>query len=133
MYGSWHLGRLQVGLSRAIRLAQCHSCRITAREALAVQIDGEPWLQPPCSLDIALKGQVRALAQHPRASLRSVMEGGTARACAWKGCCWCHTKRQRYWSAGCKVPVRRIEVLPPACTLLGALGSQCGFPCELLN
>ena len=77
MYGSWHLGRLQVGLSRAIRLAQCHSCRITAREALAVQIDGEPWLQPPCSLDIALKGQVRLLRNTP--ALRSVQSWREAR------------------------------------------------------
>ena len=38
VYGSWHLGKLQVGLSRAIRLAQCRSCRIVLREALPVQV-----------------------------------------------------------------------------------------------
>ncbi|CAL8462241.1 g1772 [Coccomyxa elongata] len=57
VYGSWHLGQLQVGLSRAIRLAQCRSVRITALEALPMQIDGEPWHQPPATLDISLKGQ----------------------------------------------------------------------------
>ena len=61
VYGSWHLGQLQVGLSRAVLLAQCRSCRITALEALPVQIDGEPWHQPPATLDISLKAQV----QHP--------------------------------------------------------------------
>ncbi len=61
VYGSWHLGQLQVGLSRAIRLAQCCSVRITALEALPMQIDGEPWHQPPATLDISLKGQVRSL------------------------------------------------------------------------
>jgi len=59
VYGSWHLGQLQVGLSRAVRLAQCRSARITALEALPLQIDGEPWSQPPATLDISLKGQAR--------------------------------------------------------------------------
>jgi diacylglycerol kinase (ATP) len=65
VYGSWHLGRLQVGLSRAVRLAQCRACRIRLVQALPVQVDGEPWLQPPCTLDIALKGQARPPAPLP--------------------------------------------------------------------
>ncbi len=58
VYGSWHLGKLQVGLSRAVRLAQCRTCRIVLSEALPVQVDGEPWHQPPATLDISFKGQV---------------------------------------------------------------------------
>lgn len=55
--GTWHLGKLQVGLSRARRLAQGQSIKIQLFAGLPVQIDGEPWLQPPCSLTITHHGQ----------------------------------------------------------------------------
>ena len=58
MFGSWHLGQLQVGLSKAIRLAQCRSLSITLRQALPVQVDGEPWKQSPATMHISLRGQV---------------------------------------------------------------------------
>lgn len=61
VYGSWHLGQLQVGLSRAIRLAQCRSVKIICMDTLAVQIDGEPWQQSPATLQVSLKGQASAL------------------------------------------------------------------------
>ena len=54
VYGSWHLGQLQVGLSRAIRLTQCSSVHITTREPLPMQIDGEPFLQAPATLQARL-------------------------------------------------------------------------------
>ena len=52
VYGSWHLGQLQVGLSKAIRLTQCSSIRITTQHALPMQLDGEPWLQAPATLQV---------------------------------------------------------------------------------
>ena len=56
--GAWHLGKLQVGLSRARRLAQGQLIRIhTFVSSFPVQIDGEPWIQQPCSLEIAHHGQ----------------------------------------------------------------------------
>ncbi|XP_042011718.1 diacylglycerol kinase 1-like [Salvia splendens] len=55
--GTWHLGKLQVGLSRARRLAQGQSIKIQIFAGLPVQIDGEPWFQPPCSLTITHHGQ----------------------------------------------------------------------------
>ena len=58
VHGSWHLGQLQIGLSRPIKLAQCRSARITLLEAIPVQMDGEPWRQPPATLDVSLHGQV---------------------------------------------------------------------------
>lgn len=57
IYGTWHLGKLQVGLSRAGRLAQGQSIKIRTFEALPMQIDGEPWIQNPCTLDISHHGQ----------------------------------------------------------------------------
>ncbi|KAL0033148.1 hypothetical protein WJX79_005638 [Trebouxia sp. C0005] len=61
VYGSWHLGQLQVGLSKARRLCQCSSATITTLETLAMQMDGEPWLQAPAKLNIELKGQAHML------------------------------------------------------------------------
>ncbi|KAA8542534.1 hypothetical protein F0562_023686 [Nyssa sinensis] len=55
--GTWHLGKLQVGLSRARRLAQGQSIKIQLCAALPVQIDGEPWSQQPCTLTISHHGQ----------------------------------------------------------------------------
>lgn len=55
--GTWHLGKLQVGLSRAQRLAQGQTIKIQLFAALPVQIDGEPWLQEPCTLHISHHGQ----------------------------------------------------------------------------
>ncbi|KAL6178013.1 hypothetical protein ACLB2K_049533 [Fragaria x ananassa] len=55
--GTWHLGKLQVGLSRARRLAQGQSIRIQLFAAFPVQIDGEPWFQQPCTLSISHHGQ----------------------------------------------------------------------------
>jgi diacylglycerol kinase (ATP) len=55
--GTWHLGKLQVGLSRARRLAQGQSIKIQLFVQLPVQIDGEPWVQPPCTLTISHHGQ----------------------------------------------------------------------------
>ncbi|XAR65520.1 Diacylglycerol kinase [Bertholletia excelsa] len=55
--GTWHLGKLQVGLSRARRLAQGKSIKIRICAAFPVQIDGEPWFQQPCTLTISHHGQ----------------------------------------------------------------------------
>ncbi|KAL5544582.1 hypothetical protein UlMin_008366 [Ulmus minor] len=55
--GTWHLGKLQVGLSRARRLAQGQLIKIQLFAPLPVQIDGEPWSQEPCTLAISHHGQ----------------------------------------------------------------------------
>ncbi|KAI3717735.1 hypothetical protein L1987_69528 [Smallanthus sonchifolius] len=55
--GTWHLGKLQVGLSRARRLAQGRAIKIQLLAQLPVQIDGEPWMQSPCTLTISHHGQ----------------------------------------------------------------------------
>ncbi|CAM8902573.1 unnamed protein product [Rhodiola kirilowii] len=55
--GTWHLGTLQVGLSRAKRLAQGQSIKIQLFAPFPVQIDGEPWSQTPCTLFITHHGQ----------------------------------------------------------------------------
>ncbi|OQS02767.1 diacylglycerol kinase [Thraustotheca clavata] len=52
VYGTLHLGQLQVGLSKAIRLCQCKQIELKLLERLPVQIDGEPWMQDSCTIDI---------------------------------------------------------------------------------
>ncbi|KAG4378648.1 hypothetical protein AAZX31_17G075000 [Glycine max] len=66
--GTWHLGKLQVGLSRARRLAQGQSIKIQLFAMFPVQIDGEPWFQQPCTINITHQGQafmLKRVAEEP--------------------------------------------------------------------
>ncbi|KAL4391561.1 hypothetical protein HN51_012784 [Arachis hypogaea] len=56
--GAWHLGKLQVGLSQARRLAQGKVIKIHSSSPFPVQIDGEPFILQPGSLDITHHDQV---------------------------------------------------------------------------
>ncbi|KAA8541014.1 hypothetical protein F0562_024848 [Nyssa sinensis] len=74
--GTWHLGKLQVGLSRAQRLAQGRSIKIRLFAALPVQIDGEPWFQQPCTLTISHHGQafmLKRAAEEPLGHAASII------------------------------------------------------------
>ena len=59
--GSWHLGQLTVGLSRAVRLAQGRRIVVNTREAVPMQVDGEPFVQPAGRVVVEFCGQVRML------------------------------------------------------------------------
>lgn len=66
--GTWHLGKLQVGLSRARRLAQGQFIKIHLLAPFPVQVDGEPWCQKPCTLAISHYGQafmLKRVAEEP--------------------------------------------------------------------
>ncbi|KAL4106085.1 hypothetical protein PRIC1_004139 [Phytophthora ramorum] len=63
VYGTLHLGQMQVGLSKAVRLCQARSVRLTLKETLPVQIDGEPWLQTPSDMDISFLQQAFMLSR----------------------------------------------------------------------
>ena len=65
VYGSFHLGQLQVGLSRALRLARCSRATIRilsgtsgpGQPGVAMQVDGEPWFQAaPATVEISAAG-----------------------------------------------------------------------------
>lgn len=73
--GAWHLGKLQVGLSQARRLAQGRTIKMYASSPLPVQIDGEPFMQRPGSLEISHHSQVFMLK-------RSATEGRRGHAAA---------------------------------------------------
>ncbi|KAF1331195.1 Diacylglycerol kinase, partial [Globisporangium splendens] len=63
VYGTLHLGQMQVGLSKAVRLCQAKSVKIRFYETLPIQIDGEPWQQPPCEVNISFLQQAFMLSR----------------------------------------------------------------------
>ncbi|GAB2218567.1 hypothetical protein Droror1_Dr00001794 [Drosera rotundifolia] len=67
--GAWHLGKLQIGLSQARRLAQGTTIKLHASSPFPVQIDGEPYIQKPGSIEINHHGQafmLRRASEEPR-------------------------------------------------------------------
>lgn len=74
--GTWHLGKLQVGLSRAHRLAQGKVIRLFLHSSFPVQVDGEPWIQPPGCLEISHRGQMfmlRRTSEEPTGHAAAIM------------------------------------------------------------
>lgn len=63
VYGTLHLGQMQVGLSKAVRLCQAKSISFRLKETLPMQIDGEPWLQPPTDVEITFQQQAFMLSR----------------------------------------------------------------------
>eukprot|EP00397_Hematodinium_sp_SG-2012_P013551 GEMP01013765.1.p1 GENE.GEMP01013765.1~~GEMP01013765.1.p1 ORF type:complete len:768 (+),score=129.12 GEMP01013765.1:39-2306(+) len=53
--GADHLGLVQVGLARVVKLCQASKIELHFMSQMPMHCDGEPWLQPPCRLTIDQK------------------------------------------------------------------------------
>ncbi|CAH1776092.1 unnamed protein product [Owenia fusiformis] len=57
--GVVHMGQIQSGLRNGLRIAQGGHIRITLLNDLPVQVDGEPWIQPPGTV-VVLRSALKA-------------------------------------------------------------------------
>ncbi|XP_069785735.1 diacylglycerol kinase epsilon isoform X2 [Narcine bancroftii] len=56
VYGSFHCAQIHVRLANPLRLGQAHRVRLTLKSsAMPMQVDGEPWVQGPCTVLISHK------------------------------------------------------------------------------
>ncbi|KAM3255403.1 hypothetical protein ACQJBY_048604 [Aegilops geniculata] len=68
--------RQTAGLSRAHRLVQGRVIRFHLHSSFPVQVDGEPWIQPPGCLEISHRGQMfmlRRPSEEPTGHAAAVM------------------------------------------------------------
>jgi diacylglycerol kinase (ATP) len=57
IYSSFHIAQLQVGLAEPYRIGQAKKVKIKLKKRFPAQIDGEPYEQAPCCIEIIQHNQ----------------------------------------------------------------------------
>eukprot|EP00052_Salpingoeca_macrocollata_P008449 m.67002 g.67002 ORF g.67002 m.67002 type:complete len:783 (-) comp16599_c0_seq2:52-2400(-) len=71
IYGSLHVGQIKGGLRQsARRIAQGSSLVLTTKKLLPMQIDGEPWMQSACTVELSHHNQAVMLRKKERKASR---------------------------------------------------------------
>ncbi|KAM3612517.1 uncharacterized protein V6R79_009558 [Siganus canaliculatus] len=75
--GVVHMGQVQSGIRSGIRIAQGNYIRLTVSKPIPVQVDGEPWIQPPGHIIISAAGpKVRMLRKSKQKQKKSSLKDG---------------------------------------------------------
>lgn len=78
--GTFHVGQVRAGLQSGRRLAQCRDLIIRTRRRMPMQIDGEPWIQPPALIHVSMHNQVPMVAAQAAAKRPSLFSLFTRRS-----------------------------------------------------
>ncbi|XP_026199803.1 diacylglycerol kinase theta [Anabas testudineus] len=79
--GVVHMGQVQSGLRSGIRIAQGNYIRLAVTKPIPVQVDGEPWIQPPGHIIISAAGpKVRMLRKPKQKQKKSSASGKDGRS-----------------------------------------------------
>ena len=61
VYGALHLGQLELGHGSTVRVCQARNVRLVVDKSFPVHVDGQPWEQELCTLDVSLRNTATLL------------------------------------------------------------------------
>ena len=61
VYGALHLGQLNWGVDKPVRICQARNVKVIMDKGFPMHVDGEPWEQPACTIDIKLRNKALML------------------------------------------------------------------------
>lgn len=59
--GAFNAGKLASGIGNALKLGQGNGVYFKISKPIPMQVDGEPWRQPPCEIKISIYNQANFL------------------------------------------------------------------------